>query len=177
MAKEKLEDLGLEEGTVESTDKKIEKVQTPEELAMIVAGMEKVNAFGVSAKFAQVMALVPVWNSGDKDALATAKETVINQFGGSESLKDYVDADFQSELNAILGTAKVGSILNNIKSFYARRARTAKSKTIQVNIAGTIYAVDANYYNEIASVSKEEKRELLLAHAGTKVMENIPEIL
>ena len=179
MAKEKLDqDLGLEEAmeAPEQKPTKKEKVQTPEELEIVNAGVELVKKFGVSDEFSQVMELVPFWN-GEKDVLSTKKEEVITKFGGSDKLKDYVDGPFQEELKGILGTAKVGSILNNIKSFYARRASSTKTKFTQVNIGGTLYNVDAEYYNSITALPREEKRELLLAHSATKQMENIPEIL
>ena len=176
---------GLDESPVTNTTTetpeagtKTKKDQTPEELATINAGIAKIKEFGVSEKFAKVMdILCPVWNDTDKDTLTTRKEEVIKDFGGSEALKDYIDADFQKELQAIQGTAKVASILNNIKSFYARRTSTGKTKTVQVNISGTLYNVDAAYYAEISSQPKDVKKELLLAHAGTVEATNICEIL
>lgn len=180
MAKEKDELVeGLEvAATEDQKEVKVKKEQTAEEVAQIEAGAAKIKEFGVSEKFAKVMdALVTVWNGNDKDVLSAKKEEVIKSFGGSDSLKDYIDGDFQTELSAIQGTAKVSSILNNIKSFYARRAGSTKVKTLQVNIAGTLYSVDAAYFAEIAAFTREEKRELLLAHANTTVVTAVPEIL
>lgn len=181
MSKNQVLDADLEMGApVETAAKeaKSKKEQTPEELAQVEAGVLKVKEFGVSEKFALVMnTLVPVWNGADKDILSAKKEEVIKAFGGSDILKDYVDGEFQTELSAIQGTAKVASIMNNIKSFYARRAGSTKIKTLQVNIAGTLYSVDANYFAEIKDFTREEKRELLLAHAVTTVVTAVPEIL
>lgn len=160
---------------VKETAKK-EKIQTPEEVEVIEAGMALVKKFGVSEKFEVVMGLAPFWN-GDKEVLSAKKEEVIKFFGGSDKLKDYVDGEFQVELNGILGTAKVGSILNNVKSFYARRQSTGKTKYVQVNISNVIYNVDAEYYNSIAALPKEEKREMILAHGATKKVENTIEVL
>jgi len=166
------------DATTTDATTKVKKEQTPEELAVITAGIAKIKEFGVSEKFAKVMdTLCPAWNDTDKDTLTARKEEVIKEFGGSEALKDYVDTDFQKELQAIQGTAKVASILNNIKSFYARRTSTGKTKTVQVNISGTLYNVDAAYYAEISSQPKDVKKELLLAHAGTVEATNICEIL
>lgn len=159
----------------EQKEKK-EKIQTPEEVEVIEAGMALVKKFGVSEKFETVMGLAPFWN-GDKEVLSLKKEEVIKFFGGSDKLKDYVDTEFQTELNGILGTAKVGSILNNVKSFYARRQSTGKTKYVQVNISNVIYNVDADYYNSIAALPKEEKREMILAHGATKKVENTIEVL
>ncbi|MCK9417239.1 hypothetical protein M0Q97_11370 [Candidatus Dojkabacteria bacterium] len=182
MSKEKNEAVkadGLEmaETAVETTTTtKKEKIQTKEEIEVIEAGMALVKKFGVSEKFEMVMGLAPFWN-GDKEVLSTKKEEVIKFFGGSDKLKDFVDGEFQTELNGILGTAKVGSILNNVKSFYARRQSTGRTKYVQVNISNVIYNVDAEYYNSIGTLPKEEKRELILAHPGTKEVENTIEVL
>ena len=147
-------------------------------MPIIKAGIAKIKQFGVGTKFALVMDnLAVAWNSGDKDVLTANKEALMKEFGGSENLKDYIDGDFQAELTEIQGTAKVCSILNNVKSFYARRATTTKAKTVQVNIGGTLYNVDAAYYAEIANETRETKRELLLAHAGTQVATSVPEVL
>jgi len=168
----------LEEGAVaETKEVKAKKEQTPEDVAQIEAGVAKIKEFGVSEKFAQVMELATAWNGTDKDVLAAAKESLIKTFGGSDSLKDYVDGEFQKELSDIQGTAKVASILNNIKSFYARRAGAVKVKTLQVNILGTLYSVSAEYFVEIGAFSKEEKRELLLAHPNTTLVTTVAEIL
>ena len=86
MSKENEDKLGLGEGLEdvgtdiqsEATETKKEKIQTAEELAVIVAGIEKIKQFGVSERFAQVMELVPEWN-GDKTALSIKKEEVITQ--------------------------------------------------------------------------------------------------
>ena len=184
MSKENEDKLGLGEGLEdvgtdiqsEATETKKEKIQSAEELAAIVAGIEKIKQFGVSERFAQVMELVPEWN-GDKAALSIKKEEVIAKFDGSEKLKDYVDSDFQKELAAIQGIAKTASILNNIKAFYARRAGTTKTKLIQLNIAGTIYNVNAAYYAEIAGKGVQEKRDLLLNHSDTAPAPIVAEIL
>ncbi len=180
MSEEKKDNLeeGLEINQVETVTTKTKKVkiQTPEELAVIVAGIELIKKFGVSEKFALVVDITPFWN-GDKEELSAKKEELIKAFEGSDKLKDYVDGEFQEELNGILGTAKIGSILNNFKSFYARRPSSKKAKLTQVNIAGTIHNVNTDYFVSIGDLPKEEKRELLLKHPDTKVVENIPEIL
>lgn len=180
MSKEKEILEGLEENqgnqNSEATETKKEKVQTPEELASIVAGIAKIKEFGVSEKFATVMELVAEWN-GDKAVLSVKKEEVIAKFEGSEKLKDYVDTDFQKELAAIQGIAKTASILNNIKAFYARRAATAKTKFIQVNISGTIYNVNSTFYAELNGKGTQEKRDLILAHADTVEAPVVAEIL
>jgi len=171
MSKEKGLDLSeLETAeTVQSTEAKATKPakeMTPEELAGIIAGVEKVKGFGVSESLSKVLDLVAVWH--DKDASAPVKASVIESFGGSENFKNYIDGDFQEELAVIAGMQKVASCLNNIKSFYARRESTKKAKTTQVNIGGTFYEVNADFLTSLAGVEASEKREKLLAHPDTK---------
>lgn len=186
MAKNEEMDLaaGLEEGvagtepTQEEKTTRRRKEQTPEDVEAIVAGVEKLKELGISEKTAIILTnLAPVWNGSDKEAIQAAKEVVINAFGGSENLKDFIDADFQKEFLPFLGIARVVPIANNIKSFYARRSSSKKPATVQVNIGGTLYNVEKAYYESIADKSKEEKRELLLAHPATVKAGDVPEIL
>lgn len=173
-----LEEAAVNEATAEKTTRR-RKEQTPEDVETIKAGVAKLVELGISDKAATILTnLAPVWNGSDKEALALAKEEVIKNFGGSDALKDYIDADAKSELQAFAGIAKVMPIFNNICSFYARRSSTTrKSATCQVNIGGVLYNVDKNYYESLANCSKEEKRELLLAHEGTVKANDIPEML
>ena len=162
---------GLE--AVETTEK-VKKEKAPltvEEIQVLKDASEKIIAFGVSDNFAKVMELIPVWN--DKEAAAPVKQSVIDSFGGSEAFKDYIDGDFSQDLEVINGMQKGVSVLNNIRSFYARRASTRKAKLTQVNIGGKFYDVNADYLTTLAGKSKEEKRELLLAHADTKETQNV----
>ena len=173
---------GLEEASNDlnnTTDKKVKKEQTAEERTMLEAGIAQLQEIGVSENLKKVLSLVPEWN-GDKENLSAVKETVIAGFGGSDKLKDYIDGPFQDEVLAFQGIAKTMPVLNNIKSFYARRENagtTRKVKTVQVSIAGITYNVDAAYRDEIAALPAEERKELLLAHAGTKKAEVIEEII
>ena len=176
MSKEgKLEvsDLETQESAIVATAKKEKKVLSAEEIAALEAATEKVKEFGVSPEFAQVMRMVPNWH--DTDANATVKQEVMDFFGDSAKLKDYIDGDFQTELAVIAGLGKVFSTLNNIKSFYARREGTGakRVKLTSVNIGGTYYNVNAEYYAGLAGVAGAEKKELLLAHADTKVNDSI----
>jgi hypothetical protein len=175
------EDLELD-GTVEAAEKKAAvKEFTEEDAKALEAGIVKLNEFNLSDKFKFIVSeLVPNWPKGsDSEDLKKAKETVINYFGGSDKLKDYVDAEFQDELNALLGAQKALSVLNNIKSFYARRAGTTKKvPTQKVKINGTLYSVSREYFESIATETAENKKALLLAHASTKpVTEDILELL
>ena len=181
------EDLaqGLENEVIETSVENGEKTtrrrkeQTPQDVEAIVAGVEKLKELGISEKATVILEnLAPVWNGEDKDAIAAAKEKVMEHLGGSESLKDYIDDEFQKEFLPFLGIARVMPIANNIKSFYARRNSTKKPATVQVNMGGVIYNVDKAYYQSIADKTKEEKRELLLAHPATvKATDMINEIL
>ena len=172
---------GLEEAIVATdatAEKKVKKEQTPEEKETLVAGVALMGKLGVSDKLAKVMSLIADWN-GDKDALSTKKESVIKEFGGSESLKDYIDGDFQEEVKAFQGIAKAMPVLNNIKAFYARRENTGtkKVKTVQISISGVLYNVDATYAAEIQGLPAVERKELLLKHPVTAKADVIDEII
>jgi len=174
MSKEKLNVSDLEtEGTVATAATKEKKTLTAEDVAALEAATEKVKNFGVSNEFAQVMKMVPMWH--DTEANAATKAEVIEFFGGSDKLKDYVDGPFQEELAVINGLGKVLSTMNNIKSFYARRAGVSKAKVklTSVNIGGDFYMVSADYLAFLAGTPAAEKRELLLAHESTKKNESI----
>lgn len=163
------------EGNVAAETKatKEKKVLTAEEIAALEAACEKVKQFGVSDEFAQMMRMVPMWH--DTEANAAVKQEVADFFGGSDKLKDYVDGPFQEELAVIAGLNKVASTLNNVKSFYARRAGTGKPrvKYASINIGGEFYNVNAEYLASLAGTPAPEKKELLLAHADTKKNESI----
>ena len=116
--------------------------------------------------------MAPMWH--DTAGNAAVKDSVIEFFGDSVKLKDYVDGEFQSELVALGGFSKLATTANNIKSFYARRSTKRPSKaSVQVTIAGSLYSVNKSYLESIADMSKEDKREALLAHAETKTVETI----
>lgn len=173
MAKDlEINDLEVSVETQETTSK-AKKELSAEEIQALRDANEKIRQFGVSENFSKVMEMVPMWH--DTEANAATKQSVIDAFGGSDKLKDYIDGEFQDELAVIAGLAKSASILNNIKSFYARRASsgTKKVKTTIVNIAGTPYNVNSEYLASLTGVEAEEKRALLLAHADTKTVEAV----
>lgn len=188
MNKEKVSTEGLEEGVdaqavenaAEKTGKKVKEF-TPEDAQMIAAGVDKLNKFGVSEKMGMVLStIVPHWPKGsDNEELKAAKAAMQEAFGGADKFKDYIDGDFQGELEAILGIQKVTSVLNNIKSFYARRpGSTKKAPTQKIRINQVLYTVDKAYFDSIADKSLDEKKELLLNHPSTKqVVEDVLEIL
>lgn len=173
---------GLEEAAVavaaEEKTTRRRKEQTAEDVETINAGVAKLRELGVNDRTLTILEnLAPVWNGSDKEAIKVAKDTVIEAFGGSDALKDFIDGDFQTELQAYNGIAKLMPIANNIKSFYARRQSTKKAATIQVNISGTLYSVDKAFYESLADASKEEKKEAILNHESLKKVGDIPEIL
>ena len=156
---------------------KAKKVVSAEEVAGMVAAIEVLKEAGlVSEKFQQVLKLVPNWH--DTEANKEVKKEVIESFGGSEEFKNYIDGDFQKELAAIVGFVKLGSCLNNIKSFYARRVskgvRKGKVKTSIVNINGTSYNVSVELLAELkedGTLSQSEKYERILGDAHTTKVE------
>jgi len=187
MSKEKNElTEGLEESTLsevtettETAQESKRKVQTPEERETLVAGAEQLRSIGISDRLSKVLVLAVDWNT-PKETVQPAKEALIKEFGTSDALKDYVDTDFQKELQPFAGIAKLLPVLNNIKSFYARRENTSVSKKVkyvQASISGTIYNVNAAYMAEIANLPNAEKKQLLLAHPDTNSVEVIEEIL
>lgn len=178
MSKNQIEGLETAEVVAETADKKVKKVQTAEEREILVAGVEKIKEIGVSKNLAVVLELVAEWN-GEKEVLSLAKDSVIEVFGGSDKLKDYIDGDFQTEVLGFVGLAKAIPVLNNIKAFYARRENVGtgkKVKTVQVAIEGTTYTVNAEYRETIKDMPSDEKKQLLLAHPDTKKAAVIEEI-
>ena len=173
MSKEKVDASGLEGAGEETKEVKVKKELTQEEVAAIASAVETLKSTGVvSEKMAKVLEMAPMWHN--TDANKSVKESVIEFFGDSEKLKDYVDTDFQEELLVLAGFAKLATTANNIKSFYARRSQKRPSKaSVQITIAGNLYAVNKVYLESISVMSKEEKRKLLLAHADTKPVETI----
>jgi len=170
---------GLEEGVVTATDvtteevKKEKKVQTPEEEAILVAGVAKLREIGIDEKLSVVLDLVSGWN-GDKTELTAKKDAVIKAFEGSDNLKNYIDGDFQTAMVPFQGISKVMPVLNNIKSFYARRENavsTKKAKLVQISISGVIYNVDPIYMDSVAAEPKDVRKALILAHASTVKVE------
>lgn len=161
---------GLEEATatktVKATTAKSKKEYTAEEIAAVKAAAALVQAMGVSENFNRVLALASAWN--DKDSVAAAKEAAIAAFGSSQAFKDYIDEGFVADVEAIAGIQKLSSTLNNIKSFYARREASKKIKMVQVSVAGTLYDVNSEFLSSLNGLTKEEKREAVLAHADTK---------
>jgi hypothetical protein len=183
MSKEKLsQDVeGLEEVAVEAEGEakvaKARKIQTPEEKEVLVAGVAQLKSMGVSEEFAKVLDLAIDWNSAEEEK-AAAKAATIEAFGASDILKDYIDGDFTKDSMAWSGIAKLMPVVNNIKSFYARRESTAtkKVKYVQVSISGVIFNVDSEYAESIKSLPVAERKELLLAHPATNQVSVAEEI-
>lgn len=171
------EDLETANAATEEKKAKAKKLQTPEDRAILEAGVNQMKEMGVSENLAKLLDLVPAWND-DKEALPVIKEQVIEAFEGSENLKNFVDADLDTDMMGFQGISKAMPVLNNIKSFYARRAKTArKPKNVQVSIGGVTYNVDSKYHTETADLPADERKELLLNHPATKKAELIEEIL
>lgn len=181
---EEREDLGQGLAPVEATESEAKtskrRIFTPEELAAVVAGVEKLRSFGLSEKTMVILEnLAPAWNAEDRGELVTAKQRVIDYFDGSDKLKDYIDGEFQAELQPYVGISKIIPVANNIRSFYARRPGSGSKKAalVQVNISGTVYNVDKAFYNSLEGKSNEEKRELVLNHPSTQKAPEVQEIL
>lgn len=162
--------------TAETAVAKVKKEVTAEDIAALNAATEKIQEFGVSDNFAKVLPLIAVWH--DKELAAPVKEEVITAFGGSEKFKDYIGGEFAAELAVIAGIQKSVSVLNNVKSFYARRGdgtpKAKKEKLMQITIGGEPYSISIAYYESLAAVTdKAEKKALILAHEATKKNEAV----
>ena len=160
----------LENGAVKTETKKSKKLWTDEEIAVLEQSAQKMQEFGVSENLAKLFPLALAWRT---ESVAEMKEQVIEEFGGSEKFKDWVDTDLSAEVEVFIGIGKIVSVMNNIKSFYARRASkgSRRVKLTQVSIGGEFYQVSTAYLEEISGSEPAEKRELLLAHPATKKVE------
>ena len=152
---------------------KEKKVQTPEDRELLVAGVAKIKEIGVSEDLAKVLDLVADWN-GEKESNTAVKAAVIEAFGGSEKLKDYIDGTFKTDAEGFLGLAKVMPVLNNIKAFYARRESTGvkKTKLTQAKIGDILYNVDSAFLATVqadSTLDRDAKRQALLSHPATVV--------
>lgn len=178
MAKDKvdadaLEGTELENSTEETKAAKPVKEVTPEEIDATRNAIGVLSTAGViTEKMAKVLEMAPMWH--DTAANAATKDAVQEFFGDSSKLKDYVDGDFQEELVALSGFAKLATTANNIKSFYARRSTKRPSKvSVQVTIGGELYSVNKAFLESLVDMDKTAKREALTAHAETKKVETI----
>lgn len=154
-----------------TTTAKKSKELSPEDIASLNSGIEKLRGFGVSDNMGRVLEMVAVWH--EKDTNKPVKDEVIEQFGGSENFKNYIDGDFQDELNTIMGINKAASTLNNIKSFYARRKQT-KPKFHSLVIDQVTYDVNADFFFSLtADMTRDEKVNAILAHPDTKENKSI----
>ena len=148
---------------------------TAEEMQAVVDAKVVVAESGlVSEKAIKVMELVDNWY--DTEANAEKKAEVIESFGGVQDFKDYIDGEFQEEITKLAGFAKLISVLNLIKSFYARRAskggvKKSKVKTTIVNIGGDSYHVSAELLKSLKDAKPEEKRQAILADENTVKVE------
>lgn len=160
----------------ETKAKKADKEMTSEELEALNGAVDKIKAFGVSDNFSKVLSLVTIWHEKTSEELKNQKAEVIESFGGSEKFKDYVDGEFQTELEVVSGLQKAVSTLNNIKSFYGRREGSKKVKKTQISIQGVYYEVSSDFLASLAGVEASEKRAALLAHGDT-VKQDVVEVL
>lgn len=152
---------------------RVKKELTAEDIKAIVAAADVIEAMGVSAEFANLLALARKWNGTDEETLAAAKAACIEAMGGSAALKDYIDGGFAAaDVEALAGMTKLASTLNSIRSFYARRKAVKRIKYVNVNIktenGPEIFKVNVEALNEAKKIaSQDERREYLLNHPDT----------
>lgn len=158
------------------------KTSTPEEVALHAQACEAIKEFGFSEKFQKLLVVVPAWHN--KDENAENKKELIESFGSSEALKDYIDSEeFAEELATLQNVSKVTSILNLVKAFYARRPkaekapRVKKGKLAVINIDGELYHARVELINEVKELeNKAERVEKLLADKYTTKVEAMVEL-
>ena len=164
----------------EQLEKKAAKrrTYTDEDRKVLTAGLEKLDELGLDPKALSVLkTLVPVWHDEDKEVVKEAKTAIQTEFGGSEEFKNFINDEFKEALAPFAGIVKIIPIANNIVTFYARRQGTSK-KMQTVSIDGTKYRVNSAYFASLdESLSKEERRELVLSHADTKKLETETELV
>jgi hypothetical protein len=173
------ESLGtdLQEGAVTSPVKKEKRIQTTEEREILVKGLEAIKNSGASPELLKVAELAIDWNS-DKETTGIAKTVCIESFGDIEKLKDFTTSRIASEIDEFNAISKIVPVINNIKSFYARRPgvgprqpKTKKIPLVQLVIDNTTYSVNKSYFESLKDMPREEKRAAILAHADTKAYE------
>lgn len=174
---------GLEAGTAEVQEtakvSKEEKLQAKN--ANRAKGVEALREFGVSENLAKVLdsGAVEAWevlkdDEAGKEAKDEAKKNLIESFGGVDELKSFCNSETGEMAEEIEKFQNIGlalSTLTTIRHFYAPRKGSGKrksKKTQPININNELYQVNSAYLAEIAGKSREEKVELLLAHADTK---------
>lgn len=165
-------DQGLETEKMPVEETKKVKEQTPEEKALLVAGVTKMNEIGLTPNFAAIVATAPAWNDADKTVVDEARKKLVAHFGTSEALKDYLETpDFRQEMDSFQGIAKAMPTVNVIRSYYQRRANAPakKIKTIQVSIDKQPYTVSVDAFEASKAIAdKEERKAFILNHPDTK---------
>lgn len=172
-----VEGLEQEQAVVETVDSAKEEKRLEKD-ASVKAGVEALKEVGVSENLAKVLDAASSWYA-EKEEKDEAKATLIEAFGGTDALKDYATGDeMTNEIEKFANIGKALSTLTSVRHFYARRKGAKKSKKVAkqtISIGGELYQVSSAYLAEISDKPKEEKRDLLLAHADTK-KEDITEL-
>lgn len=141
---------------------------TAEDVAQVKAGIELLKTLGAKEELIKMLeVLAPAWHSNDKEELALAKKQNIENFGGIENFKNFVEGGLRDMLAPYAGLVKLIPICNNISSFYARRANK-KATFKNVTIGGKTYQVNATYLESLAGRDRAEIRKLVLTHADTR---------
>jgi hypothetical protein len=169
-----LENVDTEE-VVDTVKKKY--VRTPLDTETVVLGVKTISEkLSPSDLVGKILNIVEAWNQKDDQDISEIRKTFVESVNGSEVLKDLLATEeVQNELAALNAVAKVMPIVNNITSYYARRAnageRVRKSKFTQIRINDTSYHVNSEYYNSLSELSPVERQKLLLEHTDTTKIE------
>jgi len=152
---------------------------------LVEKGIETIKLLDPSDFIVKLLDIVQPWNLKDDDEtvksnIAEIRKNFVESVGGSEKLKDTLEQeDIKKELENLNALAKTMPIINNITSYYARRAnagqRVRKAKYTQIRINNTTYQVNSEYYLSLSELSSAERQKMLLEHPDTKKIEIIEE--
>ncbi len=163
------------EATTATVDKKVEKINAKRENAAKGAKV-LLGGFTPSENLVKVLTsgVVEAWNVDKEnqehvDQKAAAKEALIEAFGGSENLKAYCKDELKTDVENLRSFSDVTSVLSNIHHFYGRAKKPGKGKKAMhtITINNELYKVNTAYLASLADKPREEKIELVLAHADT----------
>lgn len=148
------------------------QAKAEEKQPAVEAGIDFIKGLDtVSDKVKIVLDAARVWNVGSEEEVKAAKETMFEALGGAEAGKEYLNNEFQSEVEGLRGLNNAISVLNTIYHFYKKRegsgSGTSKAKKVLVELNGANYFVSQADIEASADLSLEEKKAYLM-EKGTK---------
>lgn len=142
------------------------RIFTNEEIVAIETTVETIAPI-MSEDFNKVAKLVSAWHTeGRKEAIAE----VVEEFGGEVALKDFVNGDLSAEMAKLAAIVEVTKVLVSAAKILGREKKGRKPRLkkggakITVTIDGKLGQVNAEYFQTLADMAKEEKIELIKNH-------------